>query len=321
MQTRFLDFTSHPSKYPNKPHIPLSQDWLWIGFGWLFAIDGVLQAKPDMFTSDFYALYPESVMPSLLQQAAQNQPIWLQVWMLHGIKWWGTHPILFNTISILVELGIGGMMLLGKGRHLGYAAVWTGAVWSLIVWVFGQGLGNLLVPPNNFLTGAPGSAVFYFTACLLLLCPARWTRRCVSVLKFSLLSGIVAQIVAQALPSTRYWSGTVMMGVFANAASLHQPTWTSAPISNFALWVVHDGNYVNFAMIVIMILFLIFLSRRTWKKPLLLVTITWLAWLWWFTEDFGGVFSGLSPDIGNAPPLAILFIYVFYGQKESQNAR
>jgi len=293
-----------------------ARKWLWSGVGLLWIVDGLLQAKPDTFTSDFYAIYPNSVMPSLLQTVADEQPSWLHAVMTQGALVWGTHPVTFNLFAIVVELLIGIGMVFWRGRPIGYWAVWGSVVWGLVVWVFGQGFGGLLSSGNNFLTGAPGSSLFYLLASIILLVPVRWSHVSLLSLKYALALFWIAEVCSQVWPQTGDWTANVLMAPFANAASLAQPYFIAAPVQSFALWVMHTPGITNGVMCAFMLVLSASFLRATWSKWTMFIALLWLFWLWWFTEDFGGLFSGLSPDLGNVPPLALLIVYVCIALQE-----
>ena len=144
------------------------------GLGGLWILDGLLQAQPNMFTTDFYAWYPPRIMESVLQTAADDQPAWLAAVMKDSAHIWGLHPILFNVGAILIQLLIGVLILFGRFGRVTRSALWLSIVWGAAVWVFGEGMGGILTGSTYF-DGAPGAVLLYVIGAMLLLMPAqRW---------------------------------------------------------------------------------------------------------------------------------------------------
>ena len=47
--------------------------------------------------------------------------------------------------------------------------LWLSVGWALVIWIFGEGFGNLFTGSATFYTGAPGSALLYLILALCLI--------------------------------------------------------------------------------------------------------------------------------------------------------
>lgn len=125
---------------------------LELALGSLWLLDGGLQLQPHMFTKDFF----EGVLgmanmglPSLLSRATYHVTLVLVA-----------HPVVWNGVFTLIQLGIGLGLIWGRGRFV--TAARLGSVgWGLAVWVFGEGIGAMFMGGTSLLTGAPGAALLY----------------------------------------------------------------------------------------------------------------------------------------------------------------
>jgi hypothetical protein len=128
----------------------------------LWLLDGVLRFQPSLFTRGLAA-------PSLAAGTVGDPG-----WLAGTIAWWAgvvqSHPVGANTGFGLVQVALG----LGIAwRPTLKAALGVSVGWALAVWWFGEGLGGLLTGGASPLTGAPGAAVLYALAAVLLWPPAR----------------------------------------------------------------------------------------------------------------------------------------------------
>lgn len=129
--------------------------------GGLWLLDGILQLQPAMFTSAFVS--------TVLSPNLQAQPSIIVSLINFGIRTWNINNFWFNLVSALIQLLIGALLLLpfrDKAHRLG---LWISVVWALIIWIFGEGLGNLFTGTATLYTGTPGSALLYLIIAITLL--------------------------------------------------------------------------------------------------------------------------------------------------------
>ncbi len=82
-----------------------------ITLGMLWLLDGALQLQPQMFTSNFAY--------KVIDQAAQGQPSLVSDPMQLFIHLFLLQPALFNTFSAVIQLALGGLILLKRTAKLG----------------------------------------------------------------------------------------------------------------------------------------------------------------------------------------------------------
>jgi hypothetical protein len=129
--------------------------------GGLWLLDGALQFQPYMFTRAFLA--------STLGMANMGLPGPLSG-LLYRVSGLVTpQPVLWNAAFASLQVLIGaGLLWAGTARVARPVSIG----WALAVWLVGEGAGGLLMPGVSALNGAPGAALLYVLAALIL-----WPRR------------------------------------------------------------------------------------------------------------------------------------------------
>ncbi|MEA2134587.1 MAG: hypothetical protein QOC68_2496 [Solirubrobacteraceae bacterium] len=134
---------------------------LQVALGWLWLLDGLLQAQPFMFTRGFAR--------QVIAAAGQGQPGFVS----DPLHWASTvvaaHPLAWNAVFVAIQLLLGVGLLVPRTARLALAA---SIAWALGVWYLGEGLSGLASGRASLITGAPGSALV-----LALLAGAAWPRR------------------------------------------------------------------------------------------------------------------------------------------------
>lgn len=281
---------------------------LWYGLGLLWIGDGLLQAQPAMFSPAFYALFPSSAMQSLLQENTGGQPAWVMDIVKIGIHLWSVQPTLFNALALLLQIGIGLALIFGRERRFGKIGLWVSLAWSAVVWAFGEGFGGVFTTDANYFGGAPGPALLYAAGAIALLLGveewsggdvARWIRR-------GLLLFWALMAVFQALPLYGLWTRDGLMTLFANAAQTPQPLFLAGPIQVLALWTYQSPVAWNGIFTAVFLLIAAAFLFPSWPRSWKIAMMAWLAWSWWFGQDFGGILGGNGTDFSSAPLLALL---------------
>ena len=135
----------------------LSRRGLIAGLGAIWFLDGGLQLQPHMFTQAFFGATFENANVSL--------PSWLTGVEVHLAAWTGAHPLPWDLGIAVIQLAIGAALLTGRRVR---PALAVSVAWASAVWVFGEGLGGMSLSGANAMTGAPGPALLYALAALLL---------------------------------------------------------------------------------------------------------------------------------------------------------
>ena len=133
-----------------------AQRKLQIGLGAIWVMDGALQLQPFMFTRSFVT---QIIAPNQLGQPGfVAGPITLAA---HVIE---PRVVLFNLFAATIQVLIGIGLIY---RPTVKAALLTSFGWALGVWWIGEGLGGLFTGHASPLTGAPGAAILYVLAGLI----------------------------------------------------------------------------------------------------------------------------------------------------------
>ncbi len=288
------DSLNQSAEYPKGYRI------LWWGLGLLWLIDGLLQAQPPMATSMFVDMDVATNVSS--------QPHWLIVLLGAGIQAWTSHQIASAIFAVLIQIFIGMAILLGYRRRLGRIGLYVSLIWSIPVWIYGEGLGNLFASGASWLTGTPGAVVFYILGAIWLLLPPRyWQSRQVGRWTRYIMAGIwLLLAVFQALPGSGYWSSTGLYNIFRLNTLMPQPGILLAPI----VWMMHQSRlhpvFYNGIMVAIMAYMGLAMLFKKTGKTFWIASVAWLLASWWFGQDFG-IVGGVGTDPQSAP-LALLFM-------------
>lgn len=295
------------------PQYPRGYNILWWGLGILWLIDGLLQAQPPMATSMFVDMD--------VATNVTGQPHWLLVLLGAGIQAWTDHQIASAVFAVLIQMFIGVGILLGYRRPLGRIALYVSLLWSIPVWIYGEGLGNLFASGASWLTGTPGAVIFYITGAIWLLLPPKyWTSGKIAEWTRYLMAGIwLLLAIFQALPASGYWSSQGLYNVFRYNTLMPQPAIFLDPIT----WAMHEASLypVLFNSIIVAVmayLGVMMLIKRT-GKLFWAVTILWIFVSWWLGQDFG-IVGGVGTD-PQAAPLALLIMLGgwWYARKVESN--
>src|SRR5690242_21233777 len=143
---------------------PRARRLLRVGFGVLWLFDGILQAQPQM---------AGGLANQVIRPSAAASPGWVRQLVNFGVTSWDYHPVQAAAAAVWIQAGIGLWMIITvRGRSARLAGL-AGAAWGLVVWVFGEAFGGIFAPGLTVLFGAPGAALVYVVAGVLLALPQR----------------------------------------------------------------------------------------------------------------------------------------------------
>jgi hypothetical protein len=295
------------------PQEPSWRRVLRIGFGVLWIIDGLLQAQP---------LMPIGLPSQVIEPAAAGS----QPWVLHLVAWgtqsWFGQPAQAAVSVIWIQTGIGIWLVWGSSPRWSRLAGLASAGWGLVVWVFGEAFGSMFAPGVSWLTGAPGAAVFYVTAGVLLALPPRywrdprlgtWLLRACGVL-------LLAFAVLQAWPGRGSWQGTVpgpagsarpgelSAGIRAMATA-SQPAALHDLLTWFAGVVAGHGFAVNLVAVVVLAAAgaCLLTARPAIARPAAGAVIGFCLATWVLVQDCG-VFGGTGTDPNSMLPQVLIIV-------------
>jgi hypothetical protein len=286
---------------------PAARRVLRIGFGILWVFDGLLQAQPSM---------PGELPSGVLRPAAAGSP----GWVTHTVSWaatiWSAHPVEAAASAVWIQLGIGVWLLSAASPRWSRAAGLISLGWGLVVWIFGEAFGGVLAPAASWLMGAPGAALFYCAAGLLIALPfsswrgQRLGRRVLQACGALML----AFAVLQAWPGRGYWPGRHgrpgLLGAAISAmATTRQPAVLHRLVSDTGSLAASHGFAVNLVVVILLgaIGGCLLTGRATLARPAAVFAIAVCAADWVLVQDLGFL-GGLGTDPNSMVPQAVLVI-------------
>ena len=278
---------------------PTPRRILLYGLGALWLLDGLLQMQPGMFTMD--------MISTIMQPAANGEPAWLNALINWSIHLATPHLVLFNWIVVALQLLTGVLLFLSR-KWLVDIGLWLSIVWGLLVWLFGEGLGQLLSGSATLLTGAPGSVFLYVVASVLLLLPEErlswWRNRRVDAATWTVALTMIGGAALQLSPI--FWTSLGLAGPFGSGAMMPQPLWIRWTLSTAATLVGKVPVAANVAIIAVSLGLGILLLLKPYRRWIFWAALSWIAITWWFGQDLGMLFGGMATDPNSAPILALM---------------
>jgi len=272
--------------------------WLLIGLGVLWLLDALLQMQPGMFTMD--------MISTIMRPAATGNAAALTALIDWSIRLVTPHLVAFNWSIVAAQFVLGAALLSGR-RRIVRAGLWASVAFSLLVWVFGEGLGQLLTGSATALTGAPGSAFFYAVASALLLLPAgTWshphgrTDAATWTVSLAFLLGAALQL------SHVFWTGLGLEAPFGDAYMMPQPHALRAAINAVASLASRAPVALNATLIALFLGLGVLVVLRTRSRAAFWAMLALITVVWVFGQDAGMFWSGMATDPNSGPLLALL---------------
>ena len=283
---------------------PAARRILRIGFGALWIFDGLLQIQSSM---------PLGLPSGVIQPSAAGSPGWVQHLVNTGVTIWSNHPIQAASATVWIQLGIGLWLLVApRGRWSRFGGL-ASVGWGLLVWSFGESFGGLFAPGLTWLFGAPGAALFYCAAGILIALPERTyaTPRLGRIVLA--LSGLflIGMAVLQAWPGRGFWQGHggTLTGMVRTMAQTAQPGFLSSWVSSFGSLVAAHGWGVNlFAVLALATIGGLLLSGRPRLSLVGVISLVSLCLADWVLVEDLGFLGGLGTDPNSMLPMALVFV-------------
>jgi hypothetical protein len=277
---------------------------LVLATAWL--LDAVLQLQPFMFTRG------SNGFSGMLNNLAAGNP----GWVAHSITWNASNvyrnPVLSNSAFALVQFLIG-FGIVWK-RSLKFALALS-IVWSLAVWWFGEGLGNIIHGGATPFGGGPGAVLFYAVLAVLLW-PSEGSDRPFVAAR------TVGKTAAKAIWAV-VWGLLAVLAVVGSgrspqtlhdlvAVSTGQPGWLARIDRATASMFLHHGTTaaILLAAVCAVVAVGVYLPLQYTKVTLVLGIVTFL-FIWVATENFGGILAGGATD-PNSGPLVIVLALIYW---------
>jgi PAS domain S-box-containing protein len=267
--------------------------------GGLWLLDAVLQAQPFMFTPAFAR--------EELATSGSGSPIWVSAPVAFVAHLTASHSGPANIGFLLVQLAIGLGLL---WRRTTRAALAVSIGWAVGVWWLGEGLGGIGSGAVSPLVGAPGAAVLYGFAALLL-----WPRDQgdpVSVAAGSVLGARVSRRVWCAMWiafAVEMFSPTLRsprsLHDLLSAVAVGEPGWIKHIDLSAASWLDGAGLYLALALSGCFVAVAVASLVPAWANRSVLAVIV-LAAVFETAENVGGLATGRATDPNSGPPLVLL---------------
>jgi cytochrome oxidase Cu insertion factor (SCO1/SenC/PrrC family) len=291
---------------------PAARRLLRICFGVIWIFDGLLQGQPAM---------PLGMVPQVIQPTAGASPTWVAHLDNAIVTAWSYHPVTAAAAAVWIQLGIGIWLLVAPRGNWSRLAGLASVVWGLNVWVFGEAFGGIFAPGLSWLFGAPGAAVFYcFAGVLVVLPDSAWrTARTGRIVLRVIGAFFLAMAILQAWPGRGFWQGEPRSGAHNTPGALtsmvHQMSQTPQPhvfvslLMSFERFVAAHGWGVNLFVVIALAAIgaLLFTARPALVRVGVLAGVLLCLADWVLIEDFG-FFGGVGTDPNSMIPMALIFI-------------
>lgn len=290
--------------------------------GGLWLLDGLLQLQPGMFTMN--------LVNGIMAPNLHGQPALVTASLKWIIQIVTQHLALINLAIALIQIALGICLVVGYRMR---AVLIISMIWALVVWYAGEGLGLLLTGQATALTGAPGAVLLY---ALLALALYPRQKQHVTVTSTERENPARGELMESANWLSRNHLRQALAGFWLLAALLQlQPYWwqpehiaqaiqgvegpgtlNGVLVSPSLQWLTGATSgretAINLSLILLSLglaLGLIMVKKGRWLRSLLLLSILLSLLIWWATEAFGMIFTGMATDV-NSGPLLILVALV-----------
>jgi hypothetical protein len=291
----------------------LSRKALQRVLGLLWLIDGLLQLQPQMFTMNMV----NGVMKPMLQ----GQPGLVEPSLQFIVTQTTLHLIEVNLLIAIVQILLGLGYLFLSDRWI-KDLVLVSIIWSLVVWFGGEGMSMLFTGQGSVLSGAPGAVLLY-----PLLGLAIWPRKQPNASAKGttrnagddgLLSrGILRYVLsafwffAALLQLQPYWwqPGNISQAIGAMVGQGGLNTVLVDPVLTQLSNASTDIEVpLNIALIVVFLALGIGLAvtKEQQLRPFLLTSIIASVLLWYGSEAFGMILTGMATDFNSGLLLVVL---------------
>jgi hypothetical protein len=194
------------------------------------------------------------------------------------------------------------------------------AGWALQVWIFGEALGGMLGPDPSILFGAPGAALVYCAAGVLIALPERcWLGQRLGLRTLRITGACLAGFaVLQAWPGHGFWQGRRndhlgrLAAMVKSMAGTRQPVALERLVSGFGSIAANHGFAVNLTVVLVLAGAGGFLltGRRALIRPAVVLLLAFFLVDWVLVQDLGFL-GGLGTDPNSMVPLSLLVLGAF----------
>jgi hypothetical protein len=271
--------------------------------GALWFLDGLLQLQPLMFGQDFVT---NVLVPNL-----SDQPVIIHTIVAAGIAAWDVNTALNNTGVILLQIAIGVLLFFPLSSTEFKIGAYMSIVWSIVVWLCGEGAGLLLTGTASFYTGAPGAVLVYMIIAIFLLVPEK-----ISLAQFPKTAGWIMILGAALQLQSAFWSvdGVQNAAMAYMMEPVHALNAFPTYLSNILAIDPIVSNIVLIALPLLIGLWLVLKPNRAVGY----LALVFLLLVWWVGQDFGmlsTLITGTPTDPQTAPLLILLLTPLFFARR------
>lgn len=266
--------------------------------GALWILDGLLQFQPAMFGQNFVT---DILVPNL-----SSQPAWIQAIVNWGIHTWSLNPALCDLGAGVLQIAIGLLFFMPLSSRWFKIGAWVSIVWGIVVWLCGEGAGQLLTGVASFYTGAPGAVLLYVALAVLLLMKDIRTRTFVAIGALVFILGAALQL------QSAFWSVSGVQG--AAMAAMMEPHHVLSAFPNYISTLLGlNPVLANWILVLLPLVMGVWLLRKP-SRTAGIVGLFLLFFIWWVGQDFGMLSTfptGTATDPDTAPLLALFLLPLF----------
>ncbi len=283
-------------------HFRINRLVIYLGIFWI--IDGLLQFQPKLLTSNFIT---EVIQPTLKNSPSQIEK--LSSFLSHIFL---LNPIIFGILIGLIQISIGCLIISKKYRMAG---LYSSLIWSIFVWIFGQGLGDIFNHKFNFLMGSPGPSLFYILVSIYFILKFKtyifWSD---IVLIFSWLVFWLVQLFSVLLnPKLVYM-------MFKSPLDHQLPLYLMFLVKNLHNFVSSNLNTTLILMILVSIVASFYLFfNQTFKIIITFLWVIYLSFIFILIQNFNSYYTGLMTDIGILPIIVFIGVILNYTKPQVDN--
>jgi hypothetical protein len=296
----------------------LSRKALQRVLGLLWLIDGLLQLQPQMFTMNMV----NGVMKPMLT----GQPGFLEPGLQFVVNQTTQHLTAVNLLIAIVQILLGLGFFLLPDRALKYL-VFTSFIWALIVWFGGEGFSMLLTGTGSVLSGAPGAVLLYPLLGLAVIPrqrsrttspESRAANRYDGLLSRQALRWILAGFwfFAALLQLQPYWwqPGQISQAISGMIGQGGLNTYLVDPVLKPLVNATANIEIpLNIALIVVFLAIgigLVIPGDRH-LRPFLIASLVMSLLVWYFSEAFGMILTGMATDFNSGLLLVVMTLAVW----------
>jgi cytochrome oxidase Cu insertion factor (SCO1/SenC/PrrC family) len=287
---------------------PAARRFLRVAFGLLWIFDGLLQQQASM---------PLGMIPQVVQPAAATSPGWVRHLVEGASSVWTYHPVTAAAAAVWIQIGIGFFLLVASRGNWSRLAGVASAGWGVVVWIFGEAFGGIFGTGLTWLFGAPGAALFYVLAGVLVALPvAVWSSPALGRWSLRAMGGFFAGMaLLQAWPGRGYWQGQAggapapgtLTGMVQQMAGTSQPHLLASVVNWFARFDAAHGWGVNlFAVVALAAIGAAFLSGRPRAARLGLSAAVVIGLADWLLIEDLGFMGGTGTDPNSMIPMLLI---------------